>query len=200
MFLICCYFFETGPHSVTQVPSLPLPPSFSSRALAFAMRTSVRTATHGIESRHGQVLSLPLPPSSPYSTCTLLEKMVSPLPRMCLTPSSPDPRDLSSPEQEAKAKWAKGFSVSSPLSVFSGSLSPDVALVPFTSRTWPASLNSALPNRVGEWELGFLLGSSLVIWASSEECVVYTLHPRGFLVTFTAQWVLLVDAALHLPQ
>lgn len=90
--------------------------------------------------------------------------------------------------------------MSSPLSAFSGSLSPEVAHLPFTTRIWPDSLNSALLSRVEEWELGFLLGSSLVIWVSSEECVVYTLHPRGFLVTFTTQWVLLVDAVLHLPQ
>lgn len=72
---------------------------------------------------------------------------------------------------------------------------------------WPSFLSLRLAcfpehplSRVGEWELGFLMGSSLVIWASSEECLVHSLHPRGLLVTVTAQWVLLVDAALHRPQ
>lgn len=90
----------------------------------------------------------------------------------------------------------EGILVSFPSSAWS-----DVALLPFTlPGAWPASLSSAPLSRAGERELGFLLGSILVIWASSEECVVYTLHPRAFLVTFTAQWLLLVEAAPHVPQ
>lgn len=140
-----------------------------------------------------QALSLPLPPF-PYGTC-----MLPPLPKCVSHPVLTRSQRSEFPQQR---KLRERFSVPSLLlSAFSMEASDsDVAFLPFTTQylAWPPRFGPSQLSGGVKAGVSFRFQSGHL--ASSEECVVYTPHPRGLFVTFAAQWVLLVGAMLRLPQ
>lgn len=66
---------------------------------------------------------------------------------------------------------------------------------------WPDYLYSVLLGEAGEWKSGSFFGIQICPSGFPlESAIVYTLHPRGSVVTFAGQWVLLLVEMLNLPK